>query len=354
MKMKTSGILAWSRLIDSIGRLIWILVIVVIVAALGRYFILRSQKAGKSPPPVDQTKPVVVKPIPWDQIDRDMAIALENSRIRAEEYAYERLDAWIDDLMERVDNDFLDWYFDYWNQQILGLKGLYQSIVHWVDSEAPTAAEKITEEIQGEFAKRVLRPQIAQLELEQLTQDVVDRYVNDLRENLSDIPLRYNVPQGAWDRYLDDIAVVIHDVEGNRKVSLTLKALTFSSVGAAVLLGKSLQATASRVGSRVSTRLAGKAAARMAAKTGGKVAGRAGGKLLGPIIGIGIIIWDVLDHYKTQKVSRPILRQNILDYLNEVKMSLLHDPETGIMTVIYSLERSILESLESVRNKRND
>jgi sensor domain CHASE-containing protein len=70
-----------------------------------------------------------------------------------------------------------------------------------------------------------------------------------------------------------------------------------------------------------------------------------GGKSLGAIIGIGIIIWDVWDHQQTKKVERPRLRQAITDYFAEVKRSLLHEPESGVMSVLQAVEGNIIASL---------
>ncbi|MFQ5631033.1 MAG: hypothetical protein ACE5I1_19855, partial [bacterium] len=66
---------------------------------------------------------------------------------------------------------------------------------------------------------------------------------------------------------------------------------------------------------------------------------------LGPIIGMGIIIWDAIDHEQTRAESEPILRENIHYYLLEVKDLLLHDTENGVMAVIHEIESGILVSM---------
>jgi hypothetical protein len=85
----------------------------------------------------------------------------------------------------------------------------------------------------------------------------------------------------------------------------------------------------------------------MAAKTGGMVAGQLGAQLLDPIVAVGIVIWDVWDYKHTIKIDRPVLREAILDYLREVKASLLNNPENGVMASIYQLEGGILKSVQS-------
>ena len=247
--------------------------------------------------------------------------------------------------MTRVDADFLDWYFGYWHQQILGLKAIWYWSVTQVLSDAPAAAARITEDIQEQFATRVLRPEIAQLELERLTNEVLKIYVTKVSESLAPIPEKYQITPPDWERYLDDIAVVISRTEGNRDIPLTLKALTVTTGASTVALGYALHPAIKQIGSKVSGTLAGKAASNLAATTGAKVGAKAGGKFLGPIIGLGIIIWDVWDHQQTKKVERPVLRQAIADYFTEVQQNLLHAPESGVMSVLQTIEGNIISSL---------
>ncbi|BAZ81831.1 hypothetical protein PN497_17900 [Sphaerospermopsis kisseleviana CS-549] len=75
--------------------------------------------------------------------------------------------------------------------------------------------------------------------------------------------------------------------------------------------------------------------------------GLLGLELLNPIAGLGIIVWDVWDHYHTVQLERPILRANLESYLNEVKESLLNDPENGILSSVNKFHDGILNSLNS-------
>ena len=154
-------------------------------------------------------------------------------------------------------------------------------------------------------------------------------------------PGEYKIERADWDRYISDISVMVKNVEANRTTPLSLKALVGVTAGGTILLANTLKPIIIKIGSKISTKLAAKTAGKMAAKTGGKVAAKTGGKFLGTIIAVGIIIWDVWDHYATKKKAMPVLRQNIYDYLKEVKQSILHDPSYGIMTIIYGMEQSI-------------
>lgn len=99
------------------------------------------------------------------------------------------------------------------------------------------------------------------------------------------------------------------------------------------------------VSSKVTLKLAGKAGAKVATKTGGLIATKIGSTFLDATVGVGIILWDMWDINHTAQVERPILKENLADYLEEVKDSLIYDPQTGIMAIINQLQESIALSV---------
>jgi hypothetical protein len=340
---KSRRIYAWSDLIKAASKFLWVIVIIIVLAAVGKMFIFKSAKGPKTLEPVK--KPMIEK-IDWSKVNKAIEKTMTDARMETEKLAAEKLDRWIESNMKRVDSDFLEWYFSYWTQQKLGLKGLLAQVLHWVDSDNPSAAEKITLEVQEEFTNRVIRPQIAQLEIERIIGEIMTHYSTILKGKLEKIPAEYKITPADWDRYIGDISVMVKNVEANRSTPLSLKAIVGVTAGGAVVLISALKPMIMKIGAKISSKLAAKSAAKMAAKTGGKVAAKTGGKFLGTIIAVGIIIWDVWDHYSTKAKAKPVLRQNILDYLKEVKQSILHDPAYGIMTIIYQMEQGISENVE--------
>ncbi|QSJ20909.1 hypothetical protein JYQ62_22305 [Nostoc sp. UHCC 0702] len=357
---KTERIEAWSQFITSASQFIksvspylWAIVIVVVIIPLvGRGFIGHASQqdivtSGNSKPSLV----AINKQSDWSMVDQDIVTAIRNADTTAHKFASAKLDAWLDELKTRVDGSFLDWYFNYFNQKKLEFSApfiyLSSAVSHWIDSDKPSpdqvVAEKMTEDFQLEFAKRVLRPKIAQFELEKITNDTVNQYISQLEENISSIQGNYNIPQGQWQRYLDEIAITINDQEGATS-SLPLKALVG---GSSYLFVKAAIPAAVKIGSTVAIKFAGKAGAKMAAKTGGAIAGKIGAELLDPIVGIGIIVWDLWDYNHTVSVNRPILQAAIYDYLDQVKDSLLDNPANGIMMSIHELEDGILKSVKS-------
>ncbi len=341
--MDSDKLNAWTNFIS---KLIWLIIVLLVAAGVGKW--LLTQKPEAKPQAIEPVvKPIPKPPIDWAQVDRDLVAALTHAHALAETSATQRLQAWGDHMMVRVDEDFLEWYFDYWTQQRLGLKSLWYWTLHQALENQPDAAEAITEEIQNEFAKRVLRPEIAQLEMERIAEDMLHVYVNALTALLAAIPDKYEIPQPDWERYLDDIAVLTSKAEGNRRTPLTLKAITATSMGGGVALAQAFSPAMKKIGGKVSAKLAAKGASKVAGKTGAKVAGKFGGKFLGAIVGLGVIMWDVWDHYETKQVERPILQEALADYFVEVRHDLLYEPESGMMALVNEIEDSIIASLRT-------
>jgi hypothetical protein len=284
-----------------------------------------------------------------------MVEAFRTAHQVAEDVATAKIYTWAHTLEQRLDDDFLAWYFSYFQQQWLGLKAIGYWTAERLLHEHPTMAEKITADIQEEFAKRVLRPEIAQMQLERIAHETITEYVRALQENLAPIPDRYNIPRAHWDGYLSTIAALIARAEGNRQIPLSLKLFTsgvvVGGIAGAATLTEFLPPLFVRSGAQLSTTVAaqgaGRAAATVATRTGAKVGVKVGGKFLGVIIGIGVLAWDIWDHQHTERVERPMLRQNLIDYLAELQHALLRDPETGIMTMIDAVEHTMVSALRS-------
>lgn len=172
-----------------------------------------------------------------------------------------------------------------------------------------------------------------------MTKETTQIYLDELKNNLAQVQIKYAIPQVEWERYLEGISLTIADTEGNLS-NLSMKLL----IGGGIYLSaKAIVPVAVKLGSKVMAKIAAKGSAKLAAKTGGAVAGELGFlPFLDPIVGVGIIIWDVWDYNHTVQVEKPILRAAILDYLQEIKVALLDD---NILSAIHQIEESIIKSI---------
>lgn len=93
-------------LFNGINALIWGLVILCVLAGVGRYLLGSNAPTGpvRPIPPIGKHIP---KPVPWERIDSDIRSALRCSHAKAEEFAASELAKWSKELEQRIDNDFL-------------------------------------------------------------------------------------------------------------------------------------------------------------------------------------------------------------------------------------------------------
>ncbi len=339
------------RVIKNISPILWgIILILVIVPLIGNVISQNSLKTQVSSP-ISANETVVIDRKKYEISDR-ITEAIKEARQVAEAEASKDLDQWVSELMNRVDDSFLPWYFGYFNQKGRELNvvwtGLSSSILHRADKNRPTGkqaiAEKLTQDFQQEFANRVLRPQIAQLELEKIARNTITLYADRLIENLGEVQASYQIPQGDWERYINDIAITVFGIEGNPSGKLQRNILVGTT---GFILAKAMLPTIGKLSSKLVISLASKTGAKMATKTGTLVAGKLGVQLIDPIAAVGIMAWDVWDHHHTVNVEKPILRQALFDYLEQVKFSLLDNHQNSIMNSIYQVEDKILESVSN-------
>ncbi|MDC0833861.1 hypothetical protein POG22_12705 [Geitlerinema sp. CS-897] len=222
----------WLELAPSIkiATILWsIVVVVVILPLIGQFFIAKSfqselardrSKNLEGIETVDASKTPEVDWVAYEQIIR---AKLQHAREEAKVYASSELEKWGDDLVSAVDNNFLDWYFGYFNQKAIEYKGFFTGInAHiqkWLDPNSKNPeeriAEEITEEFQVEFAKRVLRPSISQMRLNRIAEQTSKKYIKTLKQDLNNIPYETGISRLEWQKYLRDTSVDIPDVEGN-------------------------------------------------------------------------------------------------------------------------------------------
>ncbi len=340
-----------SRFLRSIA---WLLVAVVLTGITGSW-LYRSIGSGTNVSAERQSHRRTQTTIDWSLVDADIAVAIQDARQSAHAEASGRLDKWIEQLRIRIDEEFLPWYFSYWTQKGLAFDalGYWLKDSRWAErflGEQPSMAEAITADIQTKFAQTVLRPPIAQREIESIIREMMTVYFDQLQGDLKAIQARYEIPQPEWEAYLHDMAQLTLGSAPDT-TALHIKAVyagvgTGSIVAIAVLVDTIRQAI-HYVGAKLAARQVATSAAKAAAATATKAAAATGskvaaGKCFGPIVLLGVVIWDVGDHTYTRRVHKPVLRRNMNDYLDRLHDMLLNDPEVGMMGVINAIETQLI------------
>jgi hypothetical protein len=149
----------------------------------------------------------------------------------------------------------------------------------------------------------------------------------------------YNISDQAWEKYLSSLGSLIYNT-GNSQYSLSVEDITRKLTTDTAIFSTAIGGgTALIFASKIAAKIAGKAAGAMIAKLGAQI--------FDPVLGLGILIFDVWSYDNMVKESKPALRQNMLDFFNEVKWSILNAPENSIMAAIEDVESNIITALES-------
>lgn len=338
---------------------IWATVlIVVVIPTIGQWLMARSMSADVPPPAIVETVPSdgdissAGLAIPdWDKLRDITKEKMRRAQSKVEILATQELDDWVDDLTQRLDNSFLDWYFGYFHQKQLQYQSFFAGISgqlgKWLDPSNPSPQEKIAEEItadfQEEFAKRVLVPQISEFQLQNITVKVAKAYIRELGQEFNQIPLEQGISAAEWDRYLKDTAITIPDTVGN-PLQLPLKQMT--TVGAYIAFKPLIMPMLPKVGSAVAGKMAAKVGGKIATKTGGILAAKLGSTFLDATVGVGILMWDIWDTHHTANVEKPILRQNLVDYIAQIEESVLSNPDNGVMAITKKINDKIFGAID--------
>jgi hypothetical protein len=355
------------RMSKRISPYIWAVVVaVVLIPAIGSWFIVQafSEELPQLPaievlvtdlPRSDSKAALQTLEPDWAKFESLATDKLRNARVKTEAFARNELGQWTDDLTQRLDSSFLDWYFGYFHQKQLEYQSFFAGISgkfgQWLDPSKPSPNEKIAEEItaefQEEFAKRVLVPRISEYQLQNIAIRTAKEYINKLGQEFNQVPIESGISAAEWNRYLEDVSVSIPGIIGN-SLDLPLKQIT--TAGAYVAFKPLISPFIPKVGSAVVAKLATKAGAKIATKTGGILAAKLGSTLLDASVGVGIIIWDIWDTHHTANIENPILRKNLVDYLGKVEDSILENPDNGVMTVVDKIDQKILQSIHITRD----
>ncbi len=315
------------------------MIVILLIAGLGKLFLSKSDRQETRP--TESVGQLLANRADWSKHGNEAREIMDKACRQAEQQAAAELDAWIEENMKRVETDFFDWYFSYWTQQELGIHAFFAGIRHALRRKSPTALEKITALVQEEFSNRVIRPVIAQQQIEKIIQKTAQGYIAAVREQIPGAAAKYEIKQVQWNRYTGDMSALAAGIKANRQVSLPVKAAVGAAVGATYMTARAFSSVITKIGSKISKKFAARLAAEMAARGSGKAAVRTRGLFVGMATAVGVIAWDILDHYITKRKAAVLLRRNISDYLKESKELLLHDPDYGIMRAIYRLEHMI-------------
>lgn len=289
----------------------------------------------------------------WYEIDKDLAKAVRNAYNTTEDYAINELNNWEDELLKKVDDQFLNWYFSYGNQKLMDFGVPFAWAAFTVDSvlkvlrkedEKDLNAEEIIknrmiEDFNHKFQELVLNDE-AEKNLKLIVENIGRNYASSLGIKFAQVKYYYKIDNYEWEKHLNQISQLIYNTGNNES---TLEAESFNSN----LFTKTFVATTTTISLKLAANFASKTVSKIALKTGSKIAAETilstATKLIEPILIVGFLAWDVWDYNQMVAKSQPELRENISDYLNEVKQPIIE----AITDTIRNVERKFLDAIES-------
>ncbi|MCD8487498.1 MAG: hypothetical protein LRZ84_12370 [Desertifilum sp.] len=313
-----------TKVFKILSIIIWsIVILLVILPLLGRLVMTQALGLGLSSSDNRETTQYISKVSRKSQIFEK---ALDTAYNSAEQHAKNELEKWEEGLIEKIDTDFLNWYFNYFNQKkqeiSILFKYLGENFINGFDQALVNdkVARDINDNIQREFSRRVLQSESAERKFKVILTDTTKIYISELSTELKNVPRVYNIPENDWNQYLKTLQTRLENEKGNEVAAIEL------------------------IGGVTATKLATQYAAKVAAKTGSIVLAKIG-SFIEPAVGIGLLVYDYIDYTNGVKEHKPRLRKDLVQSLHDLKNYLLNDPQYGVMAGVNELEEKIKSSI---------
>jgi hypothetical protein len=268
-----------------------------------------------------------------DEILEDIIAAFEKSKVKAREFADDKLEDWVKSLEPNVE-DFLTDHFDYFYQKKIGLISI--------------ASKKI---LQNEVAEKIERDIFSPTQIERKMENIliqtVDAYALDLAKRFVEIQNKYQLSAVEWKEFSVELRQLTFEKGGRiyqfDKIAYWLEkgctdfALTggvygmkaiISSPNFVDFIGKQAAGLLTKLGLKSVIKVGlGKAITSFAAKLAA-----------GWIAAFLIVVSDIWSHNSSVCKQKPKLKKALLDQIREIKIALLEGHEYSIMSAITQIE----------------
>lgn len=287
--------------------------------------------------------------VDWKAVDASLKRSLVNAHEKAQRYGETEVRAWSQELRTRVEEDFLPWWFGYFNQQAVmlraaGYRCLDTPLMEGLAGRQESMETRLEQLVEREFHARVLQPRSAQLRIEKITRKTVEVYLYEVQQELDKVRVEFGIRQQEWDRYLAGLPDTVLTLEANRQVPLLVKGLTAGSGAATLKIGSVLSA---RVRAMTMRRVQ-----REFMEDGLQMGGRVVLRGAGWWIALGCFAWDLADHHRTVQQNRPVLERSLGTFMDELEEQVLWDQRCGILSVLNEVQRKVIAELEVSRESR--
>lgn len=301
---------------------------------------------------VEKNVPAYNYPLP-----SEIEAALDMAHAEAESYASEELDKWISELMAHVDEEFLNDYFNFMNVKYREVASLYHTVVHFFVEDADSAEEAARKELEEEISRKIVKPEISQERIRNITAQTIDVYLKTLDNELKELQAEYQIPNLEWKRYIEQICGITLDAETKDTPYgfklMTVSGVTLSAMAVTPVVNNIVRKISVKIAEKNDAKAGAKIAEEAALKTGAKVAGKSAGSFAKavPYVGMGItavsLVWDIYDYSNSVREGKQFIKESLEEYFAEVKIELLGTTENSIMGSITAWENTLKENIKN-------
>ena len=312
----------------------------------------------------------------WNSVDKKLVQKIREVHSSSEEFANAELDDWVEKVMRNVDSKFLDWYYNYVKQKTMEFGTPFAwvffkideplKVFRNIDEKELNAGDLIQKRMIKDFNQK-FNDVVFDDEFERDLKSIIERISRNhsltLAVKFSEVKNDYNVSDQEWKNHLGKFSKIVYDT-GDTQLSKIVYNTGDTQLSKIVyntgdtqpetlnsdLLTKTFTLTTFAIGGKVAAKFAVKAGGKFAVKAGASVLLKQGIQAIDPVLGVGFLVWDVWDYKNMVSKNRPEMRQNILDYLNELKGSILYGYKNSIITALDEVESKLIDSLNRNQN----
>ncbi|WP_456024321.1 hypothetical protein [Pseudomonas protegens] len=289
--------------------------------------------------PVSAPQAVFVSPATWQQIDREIVSASQQSTEQVKVFARGSMEHWRTRVYQQTEENFIPWFSSYWTQEWLSMKVSWYTIN--AGGEQDASAKRLAAYLLEQYQERVLAPVAVEIDPDAILGQATAFYAQLMAQQMPLIAQRHGVPVGQLNGRLQKVPAIALGPPPARDASLfqVISTEPLNTLPAyAALIDKihtdggakgiaSTDAGMAPVAKRASQRME----AEMAPRGAASAVAAAAGKLAGGLISVGVAGIRAIIQANDRPDSEALIRSSLGSTFDKAWLKLVQNPTTGVM-----------------------
>ncbi|VEF10487.1 lipoprotein [Pseudomonas fluorescens] len=295
--------------------------------------------AASARPPVAPVRAVVVSPATWQQIDREIVSASQQSTEQVKLFARGSMEHWRTRVYQQTEENFIPWFSSYWTQEWLSMKVSWYTVS--AGGEHDASARRLATYLLEQYQEKVLAPVAVEIDPDAILGQATAFYAQLMAQQMPLIAQRHGVPVAQLNARLQKIPAIALGPPLARDASLyqVISSEPLNTLPAyAALIGKIHQDGGAKgvaatdggmapVAKRASQRIE----AEMAPRGAASAVAAAAGKLAGGLISVGVAGIRAIIQANDRPDSEALIRSSLGNTFDKAWLKLVQNPTTGVM-----------------------